>query len=169
MTVALKMRLLVFPFGQHFDKPADKLERQIATLVLHNTETRQRLIDGIFAGESEHQPMHALNQAMILADEMESLEKKLRHAMKEGKLPALLGRELIDAGEEAGVLSKEEAKRMRDYDRKIIITHALSNLYLASMVLKHYEDQGSPLADLPWSSWPMNPCPWRSRWKVRIS
>ncbi len=119
-TVALKMRLLVFPLGQHFHQPADKLERQIASLILHNTETRKRLIDGIFAGESDHQPMYALNQAMVLADEMAPLEKKLRDAVKKGKIAALLGRELIDAGEAAEILSREEAKRMRDYDNKIM-------------------------------------------------
>lgn len=118
--VAWKLRLLVFPLGQQFHKPADKLERDIAELVLHDTPTRRRLIDGIFAGESAHQPMYALNQAMILADEVAPLEKKLRHAIKAGTLPALLGLDLIKAGEKAAVLNKEEAKLMREYDSRIM-------------------------------------------------
>jgi acyl-CoA dehydrogenase len=117
---ALKMRWLVFPLGQRFHKPADELERQIAELVLHDTPTRQRLINGVFDGESEFSPIHELNQAMVMADDVAPLERKLRQAVKSESLPSLLGLELIDAGEKAGVLSKDEAKRMRDYDKIIM-------------------------------------------------
>ncbi|MFT5131612.1 MAG: acyl-CoA dehydrogenase [Gammaproteobacteria bacterium] len=117
---AMKMRLLVFPLGQQFNKPSDELERKIADLIIHNTPTRQRLIEGVFDSESEHHHIHALNEAMIMADEVAPLEKKLRHAVKSEVLPSLLGLELIEAGAKAGVLSEEEAKRMREYDQKIM-------------------------------------------------
>ena len=64
--------------------------------------------------------MFHLNQAMVMADEVAPLESKLRQAVKSGSLPGLLGLELIEAGAKAGVLSKEEAKRMRVYDKKIM-------------------------------------------------
>ncbi|MBI2993027.1 MAG: hypothetical protein HYY48_02485, partial [Gammaproteobacteria bacterium] len=35
-------------------------------------------------------------------------------------IPSLLGRELIDAGEKAGVLDASEAKRMREYDARVM-------------------------------------------------
>jgi len=35
-------------------------------------------------------------------------------------LPSLLGLELIEAGAKAEVLNKEEAKRMREYDKRIM-------------------------------------------------
>jgi acyl-CoA dehydrogenase len=118
--LALKMRLTVFPLGQHFHKPSDELERQIAKLLIHDSPTRQRLIEGVFSSESKNNPIHALNQAMIMADEVAPLEAKLRRAVKDDVLPALLGLELIEAGARAEVLSKDEAKRMREFDKKIM-------------------------------------------------
>ena len=118
--VALKMRLLVFPFGQRFHKPSDNLERQIAKLVIHDTPTRQRLINGVFDGESDYHPVKDLNRAMIMADEVALLETKLKQAVKNGTLSPLLGLELIEAGAKAGVIGKDEAKRMRKYDKLIM-------------------------------------------------
>jgi acyl-CoA dehydrogenase len=117
---ALKMRLLVFPLGQQFNKPSDELERQIADLIIHDTPTRQRLIAGVFDGESDYHPIHNLNEAMIMADEVLPLEKKLKRAVKSGDLPPLLGIDLVEAGAKADILSKDEAKRMREYDKKIM-------------------------------------------------
>jgi acyl-CoA dehydrogenase len=111
---------MVFPIGQRFSKPSDELERQIADLITHDTPTRQRLIDGIFASESDYHPVHALNEALVMADEVASLEKKMRKAIKSGGLPSFLGLELIEAAAKAGVLDKAEAKLMRDYDEKIM-------------------------------------------------
>ena len=39
----------------------------------------------------------------------------------------------------------------------------LSYLYLASMVLKHYQDQGSPAEDLPLVEWACRTCSTRRR------
>jgi acyl-CoA dehydrogenase len=118
--MALKMRLTVFPLGQHFHKPDDELERQIAKLLLHDTPSRQRLIEGVFCSKSKNSPIYDLNQAMVMADEVAPLEAKLRKAVKDKILPALLGIELIEAGAKAEVLTKDEAKSMRDFDKKIM-------------------------------------------------
>jgi acyl-CoA dehydrogenase len=118
--MALKMRLTVFPLGQHFHKPDDELERQIAKLLLHNTPSRERLIEGVFCSESKNSPIYELNQAMMMADEVAPLETKLRKAVKDKILPALLGLELIEAGAKAEVLSKDEAKIMHEFNKKIM-------------------------------------------------
>ncbi len=118
--LAMKMRLTLFPFGQHFDKPSDHLERQIAGLLIHDTATRQRLIEGVFSEESDLHPLHSLNEAMVMADEVAALEAKLKHAVKNDQLPALLGLELIEAAAAAGVLNSEEAQSMREYDKLIM-------------------------------------------------
>ena len=120
ISVALKLRLLVFPLGQHFNKPADTLETKIADLVLHNTESRQRVTEGIFDSLSEYSAVGALNEAMIMADAVAPLEARLKQAVKDQKIPSLLGIELINVGEEAGVISKDEAKQLREYDAKIM-------------------------------------------------
>lgn len=118
--VAWKIRFLVFPLGRNFDKPSDKLEREISNLVIHPSRTRDRLISGVFEGKSEFSPLHELTDVLQLADEVLPLERKLRQGVKSGQLPALMGRALIDAGEEAGVLGKKEAAQLRAYDEKIM-------------------------------------------------
>ena len=45
---AFTMRLVIFPLGQRFNKPSDELEIQVANLVTSNTDTRKRLIAGIY-------------------------------------------------------------------------------------------------------------------------
>lgn len=118
--VTFKLRMLTFPLGQHFNKPADALERKIANLVLHDSETRQRLTEGIFDSPSAYSAIGALNEAMIMADAVAPLEAKIKRAVKENKILSLLGMELINAAEEASVINSEEAKQLREYDGKIM-------------------------------------------------
>ena len=51
---------------------------------------------------------------------MEPLLKKLRREVKDGKLPPLLGLELIEAAEAAGVINTDEAQTLMEYDRDIM-------------------------------------------------
>ena len=118
--IALKLRLLVFPLGKHFDAPADKLERRIAELVQHDTATRRRLLSDVFDGESDTQPLHELTQVMNMADTVAPLDARLKQAVKSGTIPSLLGIELIEAGFKAGVLSEDEAKTMREFDERLM-------------------------------------------------
>jgi len=82
--------------------------------------TLLRLIAGIYLTPADNNPVGRLNALLAEADEVEPLERKLREAVKADRIPSLLGRELIDAGEKAGVLDAAEAKRMRDYDARVM-------------------------------------------------
>jgi acyl-CoA dehydrogenase len=117
---AWKVKLAVFPLGGHFHMPADKLEQEIAGLVTHNTETRSRLIDGVYLTPNENNQVGKLNAGLALADQCDPLINKLRKAVKGGQLPDLMGMELIDAAERSGVLNSEETARLRDFDKNIM-------------------------------------------------
>ena len=118
--VAVQMRLLIFPVGQWFNKPSDKLETRIANLVTTDTETRRRLIAGIYITAADNNPLGRLNDVFMETAEVAPLEKKLRDAVKAGKLERLLGVELIDAAEQAELLSKEEAKQLGEYHARVM-------------------------------------------------
>ena len=118
--VAVKMRLLIFPVGQWFNKPSDKLETRIANLVTTDTETRRRLVAGIYITAADNNPLGRLNDVFMETAEVAPLEKKLRDAVKAGKLERLLGVELIDAAEQAELLSKEEAKQLGEYHARVM-------------------------------------------------
>jgi acyl-CoA dehydrogenase len=118
--VALKLRLIAFPLGQHFHNPPDALETAIARLITHNTETRKRLIAGIFDTPCEVDPVGELNELVVLADVMEPLEKKIRSAEKAGKLAPTLGMARVDAAEKASVLDSEQASQLREYYMRVM-------------------------------------------------
>ena len=118
--VALKLKFLIFPLGRHFHMPSDKLSRKVAELVTSNTETRQRLVEGIYATPSETNYIGKLQGLLSKTDEMEPLLKKIRQAVKEDKLPPLLGIELIEAAGKANVINSEEAQALKDYDEAIM-------------------------------------------------
>jgi acyl-CoA dehydrogenase len=117
---ALKLRLLVFPTGRHYEKPTDDLEKKVAELVSRDTPTRRRLIDGIYLEPTEHNPLGRLNALLAEFQKLEPLQKKLREAAKAGKVNAPDGRARIDAAEHAGVVSEDEAAQLRDYDERLM-------------------------------------------------
>jgi acyl-CoA dehydrogenase len=117
---AWKIRFMVFPLGGHFAMPADTLEKQIAGLITHNTEARRLLIEGAYLTVTAGNPIGKLDQALALADEVEPFISKLRKAVKDKLVPDLLGLELINAGEAAGVLDRETAERLREFDAQIM-------------------------------------------------
>jgi acyl-CoA dehydrogenase len=118
--VAILLRAIVFPTGRHFEKPSDRLDSKVAELVTRNTATRRRLIEGVYLTAASNNPIGRVNELLASADEIDPLEKKLREAVKAGKIESLLGIQLIEAGAKAGVLSAEEAKRMRDWDARVM-------------------------------------------------
>jgi acyl-CoA dehydrogenase len=114
------LRLIVFPTGRHFEKPSDRLESRVAELVTRDTATRRRLIEGVYLTPAPNNPVGSVNALLSEAESIEPLERKLREAVKAGKIESLLGIELIEAGASAGVLSAEETKRMREWDARVM-------------------------------------------------
>ncbi len=117
---AWKMKLIMFPLGEHFHMPSDKLERTIADQVTHNTETRNMLIDGVYLTPNENNPIGKMNEILALAEDMEPLLQKLKAAVKSKQVPNLLSIALIDAAEQAEIVNKEEASRLREFDNKVM-------------------------------------------------
>jgi acyl-CoA dehydrogenase len=114
------LRLVVFPTGRHFEKPSDRLETRVAELVTRDTTTRRRLIEGVYLAPAPNNPVGQVNALLSEAESIEPLERKLREAVKAGKIESLLGIHLVEAGAQAGVLNAEEAKRMREWDERVM-------------------------------------------------
>jgi len=118
--MAFKLKLGTFPLGTHFKMPADKLEVKVANLMTHDSATRRRLIDGIYIESTEDNPTGKLDVLLAEADAMDRLERKLKDAVKSDQIPDAAGLERINAGEEAGVISKDEADKLRDYEARVM-------------------------------------------------
>ena len=83
--VASLMRLVVFPFGSPHALPSDRLGQHVARLLIEPSATRDRLTAGMFIGDPD-EPTGLLDRARVAAVAAEPIERKLRSAVRSGKL-----------------------------------------------------------------------------------
>ena len=114
------MRMTVFPLGRRYKAPGDALERKIADLVTRKTAVRDKLISGVYLTPGANNPVGNWNAVLEQAGQNEPLIDRLRKAVKAGELPDLVGLELIEAGARQGILTGEEAARLREFDARLM-------------------------------------------------
>src|ERR1700732_1398146 len=84
------MRTLIFPRGRVYSAPDDSPGRQVAALVTSPTEARERLCQYIYWTLEPANPLGLLQEALLLAVQLEPLEKRIRvEGVKTGKVTAL--------------------------------------------------------------------------------
>jgi len=117
--LAAVMRGLIFPRGLVYSAPGDRLAHRVAALVTASTSARERLCAGIYRTLEPHNPLGLLEEAMVLAEQLEPLLKRIRvEGVKTGKVTALDLPGQISQALGAGIVSETEAAALRDYDRK---------------------------------------------------
>ena len=115
------MRALIFPRGRVYSAPHDALGRQVAALVTAPTQARERLGQFTYRTLEPHNPLGLLQEALLLAVQLEPLEKRLRvEGINTGRVTALDLPGRIQQALAAGILSETEAAALRDYDRKVM-------------------------------------------------
>jgi len=115
------MRTLIFPRGRVYSAPDDRLGRTVAALVTSPTEARERLCQYIYWTLEPANPLGLLQEALLLAVQLEPLEKRIRvEGVKTGKVTALDLPGRIQQALAAGIVSETEAAALRDYDRKVM-------------------------------------------------
>jgi acyl-CoA dehydrogenase len=82
--LALLLRIIIFPWGEHFSKPRDLLNHKIAQLLMAPTETRQRLSAGAFLSNVKENVLADVQDALMKTIAAEPIEKMIRAAKKEG-------------------------------------------------------------------------------------
>jgi len=119
--LAATMRVLIFPRGRVYSAPHDRLGRKVAALVTNPTETRERLCAGIYRALEPGSPLGLLQEALLLAVQLEPLEKRIRvEGVKTGRISALELPGQIQQALALGIISETEAAALRDYDRKVM-------------------------------------------------
>ncbi len=76
--LAAALRALVFPFGQRFAAPPDRLGHEVARLLLSPSAARERLCAGMHVPAGESDVLGAIEAALALAEDAERIETKLR-------------------------------------------------------------------------------------------
>ncbi|VEG90435.1 acyl-CoA dehydrogenase [Legionella spiritensis] len=108
------LKLVINPFGNIRKQPSDRLGQQLAKLLTEPNESRDRLTRLVFKESLENCPVGQLEAAFHKIHAAASLEKKITHAVKDGMLQSLTVIEQIEEAEQAGILTKEEAKCLKE-------------------------------------------------------
>jgi acyl-CoA dehydrogenase len=117
--LAAVMRGLIFPRGLIYSAPGDRLAHRVASLFTASTPVRNRLCAGIYRTLEPHNPLGLLEEAMVLAEQLEPLLKRIRvEGVKTGRVSALDLPGQIAQALSAGIVSETEAAALKDYDRK---------------------------------------------------
>jgi acyl-CoA dehydrogenase len=115
------MRLLIFPRGQTYFAPSDRLGRSISDLIMNPTEARERLCRGIYKTVEPTNPLGLLQEALTLSLTAEPIEKRIRvEGQKTGKVTALDLPGQITQSLALGLITETEAAMLREYDRKVM-------------------------------------------------
>ncbi len=82
--IAGVLRFLIFPLGQRFSKPRDRINHKIAQLLMEPTATRERLAAGAYLGPSLSNSMPDLQDALLKTIVSEPIDKLIRTAKHDG-------------------------------------------------------------------------------------
>ncbi|MCG9648744.1 acyl-CoA dehydrogenase [Vibrio brasiliensis] len=104
---------LVFPLGNHYQKPSDNLTVKLAESLMTPGAHRDRLTHLCYIGKDENDSVGLMENAFLAMYGVKGLERKLMRAAKEGKVArkGLLKDRLAQALE-ADVLTQEEVDQI---------------------------------------------------------
>lgn len=110
------MRWFVFPLGQHFKAPSDKLGHEIATILLSPSEARDRLTEGLYIPCDTKEALGCIEDALVKVIKAEHVERRLRKTLKDyvADYTGLEG--MLKQGIEQGVITEEDAELIREAD-----------------------------------------------------
>jgi acyl-CoA dehydrogenase len=119
--LAALMRLFIFPRGQTYHAPGDRLAHTLVDEIVRPSTTRDRLTHGVYRAIEPGNPLGMLQAALALAHSAEPLEKRVRvEGVKTGRITALDLPGQIQQALAAGILSEAEAATLLDYDKRVM-------------------------------------------------
>ncbi|HEY9181688.1 MAG TPA: acyl-CoA dehydrogenase, partial [Gammaproteobacteria bacterium] len=118
--VAALLRLCIFPRGRTYSAPSDELGQRIVELIINPTSTRERLAAGAYTAVEPGNPLGLLQQAMLLAEQVKPLERRVFDARRAGEIKADDIPGQIDEAEKKGILTAAEAEAVRAFDARVL-------------------------------------------------
>lgn len=115
--VAALLRRLVFPLGFGFLPASDRETEAAVRLVTTPGAVRERLTRGLVVNNETNATAIALETAFVKCLETEPVVKKLDRAERDGTIRRTLGRDWLADACTLGVITEEEAARLREADR----------------------------------------------------
>ncbi len=119
--LATLMRLVIFPRGLTYFPPSDRAGREITRQMMRPGPARERLCAPVYNTLSPDNPLGLLQEALLLAEDAEAIEKRLRvEGVRTGRITALDLPGQIRAGLQLGIIDAAEAARLEAYDAKVM-------------------------------------------------
>ncbi len=91
------------------EPPTDTRTSEVAHIAQRPGPQRDAITAGIFLPASAHEPLTQLDEAFVLAFRADDLARKIKAAMRNGRLPRGKPEAMIDAALVEGILTPEEA------------------------------------------------------------
>lgn len=113
---AFALRGVIFPLGRRLSAPSDQLGHKVARLLLSPTKTRDRITQGVYKEAVATNPIGCMEEVLVKAIALESLEKKVSHAVRDGRIQALKFSEQVNAAAKLGLIDASEAKALLELD-----------------------------------------------------
>ncbi len=114
--VAWLLVRVLFPLGRQRRVPRDHLGRQLAEVIMTPSEQRDRLTDGIYIGTGPDDITGCMEYALERVIAAEPVEKRLRQALREGRLQAVDRQARITEAGDKGLLSEAEVRLLQETD-----------------------------------------------------
>jgi acyl-CoA dehydrogenase len=107
---AAVLRLLVFPVGRTYSAASDELGHEVAKLLMEPGAVRDRLCSGVYVSDDADDAVGQLATTLEAVIAAEPAYRKMRDAVREGRLPEMDPEKRLKAAKRSGVLSDTEYK-----------------------------------------------------------
>lgn len=107
------MQFLIFPFGRAYKRPSDVLYHKVVSSMLVPSDLRTRLTQYCYL---ESDPIKRLDELLQRMPQIEPILKKFQKFVRSGTVPGQTPlTDKINAAENAALLTKDEARGLREY------------------------------------------------------
>lgn len=111
------IKWVIFPLGQTYKKPQDHLIYQTAGILQNDSETRERLTQGIYINSIEDDATGRIECAFKAVIAAMPVENKIRLAQKNKQLAKGQGKILFKTAVEKKIINSEELKLLKEAER----------------------------------------------------
>ena len=107
---------LLFPYGKYSKIPTDKLDRDVANLMLKPSETRKKLTRFSHIEEKNNEQFHSLDKLFNALYNESELYKRLKIAKKNNKIIAIEPLKMIEEAFIKDIITEDEKNKLLEFE-----------------------------------------------------